>query len=220
MRVRGWAWLAPGALALVFACMGCRTQTLTDPSDPGPQGIQDAGSRDDGPGVSPPACTSACCNFVAPNCPPAPPAAGTPCGTPSSSACEYGDDQNIACDTLVRCTSTGWSVEQLFSGQNATCPTPASLCPATFASAIADGGVECPDSELYIPCVYPEGVCTCAEWWSCSPGPNDCPATRPRAGTPCDVDGGGCQTWGMSCGRDAMFCSCGVWVPVFCISEG
>jgi hypothetical protein len=220
--MRAWNWaLVLGAVALVAAC---GNQMLTGPVDPHPQGTVDAGSRRDAQmggfggssdaGLSPPPCTSACCGFVPPGCPPTAPTPGTPCGTPSAGACEYGDDPNIACNTVFECTSGGWVLEQGAFGENqqASCPT---ICPPSFPGAV-DGGVACPSTELDLACVYPEGVCACLGDWQCGSLSSDCPATRPRAGTPCDVDGG-CQTWGFDCGSDTMRCTCGVWSLSVCI---
>lgn len=226
MRVRDWA-LALGAVVLAA---GCGNQMLTNPVDPHPQGtVVDAGRRLDAAtglsggsadaATSPPACTSSCCNFVPPSCPPTVPVLGTPCGPPSGSPCEYGDDPNMACNTVVECTANGWALEQVFGNQQAACPSPAPFCPTGFPGAV-DGGVSCPSSEQGFSCVYPEGACGCYGDWYCQSGSDlsACPATRPRAGTPCATDGGGCQAWGFDCsGSDAMRCTCGVWVPSVCI---
>jgi hypothetical protein len=221
MRVRDWV-LALGAVALVA---GCGNQMLTGPVDLHPQGTEDASSRLDAQtgtfsgtydaGVSPPACTSNCCNFVSPNCPPTLPGLGTPCGTPSAGACEYGDDPHSACNTLVQCTASGWTLHPSLESV-VNCPTPASICPPTFAGAV-DGGADCPYSESNDQCVYPEGYCTCVGVWFCFRSPSTCPATRPLAGTPCDPDGGGCQTWGDPCGLDGMQCRCGIWILPICL---
>lgn len=221
------------ALAAVGLAAGCRAQMLGDPAGGQPRGpsdpqggtLDDASTRGDasGPaggladaGLSPPACTSACCAFVSPNCPPTAPAPGTPCGPPSQVPCEYGDDPNMACNTLVQCTAGGWMVQGVFGDPQGSCPTPASVCPPSYPGA-ADGGGECPSSEQGFSCVYPEGVCACFGAWSCDPFPNQCPATRPRAGTPCDADGGGCREWGLSCNSNSMHCVCGVWSPSICL---
>ncbi|HXT94681.1 MAG TPA: hypothetical protein VN853_00165 [Polyangia bacterium] len=223
MRVRNWAW----TLGLVALVAGCGNQMLADPVNPHPPGSVDAGHRLDaqiGPGgnsaeagISPPPCTSQCCGFVPPSCPATLPTVGTPCGPPAGYSCEYGDDPNIACNTMVQCGASGWALVQGEGDQQAGCPTPASICPPSFPGAV-DGGVACPASAEGFSCAYPEGVCGCYVDWSCVSFPNECPITRPRAGTPCNTDGGGCQTWGSDCGStDAMRCVCGVWVHSVCI---
>ena len=218
-KVRVWNWArvrcvpALGALALV---VGCRAQMLTGPVDS--RGMEDAAGPLDA-GSSPPGCTSSCCDFVPPNCPPTAPTAGTPCGQPSFYDCEYGDDPFIGCNTVMTCTATGWTQQQSLPTPATGCPTGEPSCPSSFASA-ADGGVTCPDYAPNLICGYPEGFCVCNGGWDCSPLANECPATRPRAGTPCDPDGGGCQSWGVACTGDAMRCACGIWSPVFCIETG
>jgi hypothetical protein len=209
----GWDWVGPGralVLGLLALVAGCSAQPLTGPGDLPKQRLQDAG-------LAPPSCPNSCCNFVAPNCPPTAPAPGTPCGQSSSAACEYGDDSFSACNTVMRCAAGSWTLQQSLLEPVSGCPTAGPSCPASFASAM-DGGIDCP--QLNFNCVYPEGVCVCDGDWACTPLPNDCPATRPRAGTPCNPDGGGCQRWGSSCTADAMVCECGIWSPVICFSEG
>lgn len=218
MTARGgvWAWRAPalGALALVAACGAKPLSGPVDPQQPEPLGIP---TRPDA-GLPPP-CASSCCNFVPPNCPATVPALGTPCEQASPYTCEYGDDPLSACNTVVKCVAGSWTLQQPLTQPVAGCPTAGPICPSSFASA-ADGGIDCPYSELNLDCVYPEGVCVCNGGWDCRLLPNDCPATRPRAGTPCDPDGGQCQRWGVDCTADTMLCKCGIWIPTFCIGLG
>jgi len=218
MEARGGLWarraLALGALALVAACGAKPLTGPVNPPPPEPHGIPtgiDAGL--------PPTCASACCNFVPPNCPATLPALGTPCEQPSPFACEYGDDPLSACNTLVKCVAGSWTLQPPPTQRTAACPTGEPICPPSFASA-TDGGIDCPYSALDLDCVYPEGVCFCNGGWDCTPLPNDCPATRPRAGAPCDPDGGQCQRWGFDCTADAMYCQCGIWVPAVCLELG
>ena len=222
MSVRDWA-LGLGALALMAAC---RAQMLGDPANPRPQGTRDGDTRPDVGVVGTPldgglssSCPSGCCSFVPPNCPPTAPTPGTPCGAPSSYRCEYGDDPFSGCNTVVTCTASGWTLQQTFSTPATGCPTTEPSCPSSFGSA-ADGGIGCPYDDPNLICAYPEGFCVCNGGWDCSPVPNDCPTTRPRAGTACDSDGGGCQNWGRPCTGNAMLCECGVWLPVICIELG
>ena len=222
MRVGDWA-LGVGALALLAAC---HAQMLAEPGRSGPQATLDAdgradvglvGSSLDG-GLSA-GCSSGCCGFVPPSCPPTAPALGAPCGTPSSHPCEYGDDPFSGCNTVVTCTASGWTPQQTFSTPATGCPTAEATCPSSFGSA-ADGGVACSEYAPNLICGYPEGFCVCTGVWSCSPMPNDCPPIRPRAGTACDLEGGGCQSWGIACTGNAMRCACGTWLPALCLSEG
>ena len=215
MKVRGWLWgrraLALGALALVAGCSGKPLTGPVDPRPPAPLGrpiLVDAEVL--------PTCASACCSFVSPNCPATVPAPGTPCEQPSPLACEYGDDPVSACNTVVKCVAGSWTLQQSPMQPVAGCPTAEPICPSSFANA-RNSGVDCGDSALNLNCVYPEGVCVCDGGWDCILLPNDCPATRPRAGTPCDPDGGQCQRWGDSCTADGMSCDCGIWVPSVCI---
>jgi hypothetical protein len=128
-----------------------------------------------------------------------------------------GNSAEAGISPPVQCGASGWALVQGEGDQQAGCPTPASICPPSFPGAV-DGGVACPASAEGFSCAYPEGVCGCYVDWSCVSFPNECPITRPRAGTPCNADGGGCQTWGSDCGStDAMRCVCGVWVHSVCI---
>jgi len=217
LRMKGWVGLrvrralALGALVLVAAC---GAEPLTGPVNPRPPEPLGIPTRVDA-GLPPP-CASACCNFVPPNCPATVPAIGSPCEQPSPYACEYGDDPLSACNTMVKCVAGSWTLQPPFTQLATGCPTAEPICPSSFASA-TDGGIDCQYSALDLNCVYPEGVCVCNGGWGCSLLPNNCPATRPRAGTPCDPDGGQCPRWGIGCTADAMYCECGIWIPSVCI---
>ena len=177
-------------------------------------GLSD-GSGDTGDGSLGSCGTDECCLFPAPLCPPTVPAQGAPCGQVSGDPCEYGNDPLFACNTFATCTAKGWSVQPPVTDAGVSCPTPQPACPATFAS-VAGASVGCPSDRTY-ECLYPEGACVCGDGtWSCDSLPNDCPGTRPRLGTPCATDGGGCQMWGESC-ADSLRCECGVWIHAFCL---
>jgi len=146
-------------------------------------------------------------------CPLTVPVEGLPCGA-TPSRCEYGDDPREGCNTVATCTPTGWRVQQPATDPASGCPTPQPACPPTFPDS-PDASFSCP-SGLSFECVYPEGECICyGGGLQCAPDPNDCPTTRPRAGTPCAADGG-CQAWGGGCTWGAMLCRCGVWIATFC----
>ena len=193
---------ASSTLALALWA-GCRTQSLAPAVDLHPQpGSGDAGTP------SPDGCaTDAACCRITSGCPLTVPAQGSPCGR-STSPCEYGDDPREGCDTLVICTPSGWSVQQPATDPASGCPTPQPACPPTFPDS-PDASVSCTSGGLSYGCVYPEGNRLCfGGSVNCIARPNDCPSTRPRAGTPCATDSG-CQQWGDSCSWGAMPCECG-----------
>jgi hypothetical protein len=114
---------------------------------------------------------------------------------------------------MATCTASGWSVQQPATDTASGCPTPPT-CPPTFPAS-PDASLSCASGPSY-ECVYPEGSCLCyGGGLECAARPNDCPTTRPRAGTPCATDAG-CQQWGEACSWGAMLCQCGVWVATFC----
>ena len=188
---------------------GCQAQNLAPASDLHPRG----GSGDAGTLSSGGCPADAACCYITSGCPLTVPVQGLPCGL-TASPCEYGDDPRQGCNMLATCTSTGWSVQQPATDPASGCPTPQPACPPTFPDS-PDAIVSCPSGPSY-ECVYPEGNCLCfGGAIDCVARPNDCPTTRPRAGTPCAMDSG-CQQWGESCSWGAMLCECGVWVPTFC----
>ena len=127
-----------------------------------------SGGTDSSSGALPPGCSST------------PIWGGTPCtGTTS---CQYGNDPNIACDTLSICTQGVWETAVPVPGFS--CPTGVpgeGGCPKTYPGT----GPACSTQPLG--CAYPEGLCICGPpglgdplppsdagvSWACdNPGPN------------------------------------------------
>jgi hypothetical protein len=145
-------------------------------------------------------------------CPDNVPAAGSPC--PSSGlACEYGTSANVGCDTVVRCTASGWSmpdVSQCAMGQ----------CPASY-DAVPMGQLCSPQG---LDCSYPKGTCTCSASpgpvlivdgsilvdWHCFPAVAGCPSPRPRIGAPCSQEGTSCD-YGACTGGVELSCTGRTW---------
>jgi hypothetical protein len=115
-----------------------------------------------------------------PVCPPTPPARGTTCPfTLEGIQCEYGDDENIACNTILICMSSSWQsgpvVPAQFCGHG--------QCAASFGEIT--NGTACPVGGLL--CSYDEGSCACdvpSGLWVCAPREATCPFPRPRLGCP------------------------------------
>ena len=156
-------------------------------------------------------------------CPPTEPIDGTPCaGTVPAGGCEYGVDPQYFCGTIALCDPTrGW-VTQIGLG-SPTCPTSLSFsCPPSFDEAQATSSqLACASLPTNLTCTYPEGRCDCEQGLSVltctAPAPAGCPATRPRAGTPCSTAVGSCSAWGTGiCDGQSMTCTCGLWRPLLC----
>jgi len=179
----------------------------------------------DHPDVGPPERVSG--ELVA-DCPSSPPVTGGSCELPAL-ACEYGDDWSPRCNVLAQCWRGGtldrtWQVREP-SGD--ACPTPTSLsigCPATPSTG------SCSASDAMVLCVYDSARCVCFPFssvgepptytWQCQSAPESgCPATRPRIGSRCSVDGQSC-TYAVCSYGGGTYCSDGVWteaiVPNFC----
>ena len=160
-------------------------------------------------------------------CPPAPPAAGSPCGVPDY-YCEYGRNWWSRCNLLLSCLSGTW---QVFDAGG--CPTPeggpvggacpGGTCPATWAEATAIDGGPCPAFS----CQYPEGDCVCGpgtagalcsgapSGWTCLPVAAGCSSPRPRFGTTCSPQDAstGCNMGWNGCCEQSQYCNAeGVWV--------
>lgn len=155
-------------------------------------------------------------------CPSQPPAASSACGS-QGVECEYGNDPSIACETIARCDSTGWTVTP---PSTQGCPTPplGPTCPATFASVVEGASCSTPTS-----CGYPQGTCTCEVYcgpqyplghtceagtpttWHCEGGGGQpgCPAARPRVGSACSTDKLSCS-YG-DCNSIDVVCQGGLW---------
>lgn len=169
-------WLfASGLVTLLFAC----------------RGSQDLATQGQGEAWSP-------------VCPEAAPAEGSSCsGSPSypdglpGLECEYGDTSAVGgCTTLFTCTGT-WS-SSTFQCTSDAGPSPAlpADCPSTFAAASEAGGCSVEGES----CAYdPAHVCMCLsnedgsdddmpvayDVWQCARSDAECPAERPRVGSPC-----------------------------------
>jgi hypothetical protein len=129
--------------------------------------------------------------------------------------CEYGNDENFACDDFQYCTSGSW----FNAPQSSNDPTCASRAPG-------DGG--CPvdrptagDScSTVVNCSYPEGLCGCSDLgtdggavWGCESPEPGCSIPRPRVGSACTNEGQTC-TYGacnLSEGLLPMTCDHFVW---------
>jgi hypothetical protein len=130
--------------------------------------------------------------------------------------CEYGNDPNIACNSVFVCAgavgSTSWRSVAPEAG--ATCPTtiPAldPTCPKTVPSGLCD------DASTPL-CHYATGYCTCIgtssdRHWGCDSQDPKCPHPRPSLGTPCDEDNLRCYyldcnvPWGT-----ALICNESTW---------
>jgi hypothetical protein len=108
--------------------------------------------------------------------------------------CEYGDDPDLSCNTLLTCTQGTWTASGTAAQQ--TCPTPAATgaCPATYAAAQTAGAC----TQRGLACGYTQGRCDCAEdtggpptvgganvHWLCDDAPSGCPSPRPHVGAAC-----------------------------------
>jgi hypothetical protein len=168
----------------------------------------DAG-HSDGPAQKPDA-------GVPPKCPAAEPPIGSQC-TDIGLECEYGTSTNVDCNTILRCTATGWRQ----AAASTACVT--GMCPAQY-SDITVGGSCTPAGEV---CDYGQGTCTCASpsaavmkpdggnpsgvpHWSCVPEQPHCPSPRPKLGTPCSATNATCD-YGSCTGGIALACTNGVW---------
>lgn len=142
-------------------------------------------------------------------CPAGMPTAGSAC-SPSGISCEYGNDPNPACDSIVTCQgSAGWSA-----------PPPGVHCmPGTCPASYADvpQGMNC--SPQGLDCGYPQGQCNCAPRvplsgpnpvWQCSTPASGCPEPRPREGSACTSPGLTCD-YGACTGGVSLECSDGYW---------
>src|SRR5262249_8033509 len=103
------------AIAIVLACSG----KTADVGSSSSSGGSSSGSSSSG-------------GLVA-GCPSSAPTTGTPC-TKAGLQCEYGNDVNLACNTLVACDSGAWRPTSPIS--RGTCPTPQNggSCPASYAA--------------------------------------------------------------------------------------
>jgi hypothetical protein len=158
------------------------------------------------------------CPAMPVSCPATVPTDGAPCAGETAGPCEYGDDVLGGCNTAADCYAGVWSVSAPLT---LNCPTVlSSICPSSFAEAQAPTSQPaCASYTARSICHYPEGSCTCGGGLVlCTPPAAGCPATRPRAGTPCSTGPGGCAFWGTgSCDGASMTCACGVWQLIYCV---
>lgn len=203
-RASTMALAAAGLAALVVAC---GTQGEPETPDAAPEAASGDDAGDPFPGVdgwAPPpwdgALPAPVC--VPSKCPSALPEAGTGCVVSYYDRCEYGDD--AGCALSARCSCGNWVISS--SGQ---CVADVGTCPATLdagASACAQPGQLCD---------LADGECLCTKGgaWDCRAQLPSCPRPRPKLGSACDVDGGGCL-WLFSAPNasgDLPYSCCGTW---------
>jgi hypothetical protein len=220
--------VSPRSLIVLFAfwIVACGDTASENPGDGGRDAATDGSSHnarrdggDAGSGDAETFLVPLACPTTPPTCPSSAPRAGKPCA-PSGFLCEYGDDPQAACNTLVQCGDAGWVL--LSPPAGTVCPTtlPAE-CPLSYSAAL-DSGIACP-ATVFV-CRYPQGTCACegtAELptLECGlPSSSNCPATRPRYGSSCSTDSGSCRQWGDPCDffMNNVSCECGAWQPAGC----
>jgi hypothetical protein len=201
------------------ACAG-KTSSISD-STPTPQSDAGIGPR-------------------APECPAAEPAQGSAC-TKNGLLCEYGNDYNPLCNTIVVCSTDRWA-SPIYSGGGGKCPSSQPIvgpnptdCPATredvpmgtacstkskcsYDGASCYCGAYCPQYPVgQMPCNPDAGVTqnccdTSKVQWNCFGGPKYCKAPRPRIGQPCTNEGESCAIdEPKECGQTVMQCQKGIW---------
>ncbi|MEO6420771.1 MAG: hypothetical protein ABIP39_15270, partial [Polyangiaceae bacterium] len=161
------------------ACSG-KIAVETTPLDP------DAGAARTDSGVTPRPTA----------CPATLPEQGTPC-TKDKLLCEYGDDYNPLCNTVVVCSTDRWASPIFYGGGGPTkCPSTGPTIPpnppgcAATREAVPDG--TCTDTS--ISCNYDDSVCSCGV--HCSNYPirqPDCNADAGQTTNCCDTTK---VTWG------------------------
>lgn len=216
-------FVASGAL-LALACGGSTSSVSNGNTDAGPAPGTDGGGSDGGGGgttVGP----------RAPGCPPSAPTLGTSCSK-DGLYCEYGDDFNPECNTVVICTGN-WGSPISYGGgpEKPKCGAPPpkpgpnpSACPASADSA----GQTCGAGGTV--CNYPGKQCTCqidcpqypvghecpdaGTTWVCLNRVDSCSTPRPSVGSPCTAQQEG-QTCGLAdpteCGQEQLSCEKGTW---------
>ncbi len=172
-------------------------------------------------------------------CPAALPQQQTAC-TKNELLCEYGDDYNPRCNTVVVCSSGRWA-SPIFFGGSGKCPSqPPTIPPnpsdcAASANAVPAGA--CSSSST---CKYDGATCTCGVHcsnypirqrdcdpdaglttsccdtskvtWECFSGPHYCTLPRPRIGAACTNEGDSCALDAPAeCGQTVVECRTGVW---------
>jgi hypothetical protein len=145
------------------------------------------------------------------------PTTGCPTSAPSSGACspvglecEYGNNANPGCNSIVNCTQSGW---QAATSENCSNQ---GTCPTTYADV--------PKNQACMPqgfsCGYSDGQCNCAiqsmsvhqtPIWQCTPTSMGCPTPRPDLGSPCNVSSSTTCDYGACTGGIAEDCVGGAW---------
>lgn len=96
-------------------------------------------------------------------CPATLPAQGTPC-TKDMLLCEYGDDYNPLCNTVVVCSTDRWASPIYFGGGPAKCPSTVPTVPPNPPGCAANRnavpvGLACTDTSTS--CNYDGSTCSC-----------------------------------------------------------
>jgi len=156
-----------------------------------------------------------------PDCPASAPAQGSACNKDGLS-CEYGNDFNPLCNTIVVCSGAKWA-SPVYYGGTRDCPSgplptskpnpadcaatrggvPVGTACSSMSTCAYDGstcfcGAFCPSYPVGMPmCNADAGVTmNCCDkskiTWHCFDGPNYCAMPRPRIGSPCTMQGQEC----------------------------
>ena len=215
----------PSSLLFFFAVITSACAGKIAPED----AVADASApRDSGLGIRPTECPAAL------------PPQETPCKR-NELLCEYGDDYNPLCNTVVVCSSGRWASPIHFGGGAPKCPSqpptvppnpsdcaaspnafPAGTCSSSstcnYDGASCTCGVHCSNFPIrQRDCSPDAGVTTsCCDTskvtWGCFSGPRYCATPRPRIGTACTVEGDSCAVDApVECGQTVLACSKGVW---------
>lgn len=153
--------------------------------------------------------------------------------------CEYGNDFNALCNTIVSCRGGHWGRESTLSEPRCpsglpTLPANAANCPASpsalppgacgptttceYADAVCTCGTHCRTVPLPEPvCDADAGVTTrCCDassnTWGCFRGLRYCASPRPRVGSSCNGTAAPCAVGPVDeCGQAALRCESGTW---------
>jgi len=126
-------------------------------------------------------------------CPSSPPPDGSACDPPGL-FCEVDDGPVVQCRATATCTNDGWLNQA--PGCTST-PPPDPTCPGMEPSGACDTSK---DPSL---CLYGDDVCGCSDclggpcggnaaWVCASAPPAPCPATAPKIGQLCSIEGTSC----------------------------
>jgi hypothetical protein len=199
-----------------------------------------SGKTSDTPGGGVDGATADAPSPNAADCPTAAPTQDSACSH-DGLLCEYGNDFDPLCNTIVVCSGTRWASPVFFGGAQ-TCPSkplpsqsqnPADCAPSR--AAVPEGNA-CTSSST---CAYDGATCTCGSFcpsfpiepppcddagkpqgccdkskiqWHCFDGPAYCPTPRPRIGSSCSQEGAECATGApVECGQSIIACKSGVW---------